>query len=42
MEEETDENSKSSEIAKKYGGGGHKGSAGFYLPLDSKLPWKKV
>lgn len=28
------------EIAKKYGGGGHKNSAGFKLDADKPLPWK--
>lgn len=31
-----------SEIAKKYGGGGHKNAAGFKLPIDAEKPWKKV
>ena len=31
-----------SEIAKKYGGGGHKSSAGFSMPINSKLPWEVV
>ncbi len=32
-----------SELAKKFvGGGGHKRSAGFALPIDSPLPWKKI
>lgn len=30
-----------SQMAQKYGGGGHKGSAGFSLPLGSDLPWDK-
>lgn len=29
-------------IAQKYGGGGHKASAGFTLPLGSKFPWKII
>lgn len=29
-----------SAIAKKYGGGGHIGSAGFVLPADKPFPWK--
>jgi uncharacterized protein len=29
-----------SKLAVKYGGGGHKGSAGFTLPRNAKLPWK--
>lgn len=28
------------EIAKKYGGGGHRNSSGFKLPIDRPLPWK--
>ena len=31
-----------SEIAKKYGGGGHKGSAGFNITYGEELPWKLV
>lgn len=31
-----------SEIAKKYGGGGHKNAAGFKLPLGAKKPWKMI
>lgn len=31
-----------SELAKKFGGGGHKGSSGFSLPVDSPLPWKII
>ena len=31
-----------SEIAKKYGGGGHKASAGFRLPPGSDLPWEYI
>jgi len=31
-----------SELAKKFGGGGHKGSSGFSLPIDSSLPWVKI
>jgi oligoribonuclease NrnB/cAMP/cGMP phosphodiesterase (DHH superfamily) len=29
-------------LAQKYGGGGHPHAAGFSLPLDSNLPWKRV
>ncbi len=29
-----------SKIAAKYGGGGHKASAGFSFPVGKKLPWK--
>lgn len=29
-------------LAAKFGGGGHRNSAGFSLPLGSKLPWKGV
>jgi len=29
-----------SKIAKKYGGGGHRGAAGFSLPSHNKFPWK--
>ena len=31
-----------SKIAKKYGGGGHIGSAAFRLPGNAKLPWKPL
>jgi len=31
-----------SEIAKKYGGGGHCGAAGFRLNVTAQLPWKYV
>lgn len=31
-----------SEIAKKYGGGGHKAAAGLRIESLSKLPWKKI
>ncbi len=31
-----------SKIAKKYGGGGHKGAAGFLLKENQKFPWKKI
>lgn len=31
-----------SEIAKKYGGGGHKAAAGFSFPVGQPFPWKKV
>ena len=31
-----------SEIAKKYGGGGHKNAAGFNLPLGIDKPWKII
>lgn len=31
-----------SEIAKKYGGGGHKVAAGFRIESFSELPWKKI
>ncbi len=31
-----------SKIAKKFGGGGHKKAAGFFWPLDKKLPWKII
>lgn len=31
-----------SEIAVKFGGGGHKGAAGFNLPALGKFPWKEV
>jgi oligoribonuclease NrnB/cAMP/cGMP phosphodiesterase (DHH superfamily) len=29
-------------LAQQFGGGGHPQSAGFSLPLDSKLPWKTI
>ncbi len=31
-----------SAIAARFGGGGHKGAAGFTVPFGSPLPWKKV
>lgn len=31
-----------SEIAARFGGGGHKKAAGFYIESFSKLPWEKV
>ena len=31
-----------SEIAKKYGGGGHKNAAGFNFPADQPFPWKII
>lgn len=31
-----------SEIAKKYGGGGHKGAAGFQFDMQCGFPWNKV
>ena len=31
-----------SEIAKKYGGGGHRNAAGFRLPLGSDKPWRII
>ena len=31
-----------SELAKKYGGGGHKAASGFTIPFKSKLPWKRI
>jgi len=31
-----------SKLAQKFGGGGHKASAGFSLPVDSKLPWSRT
>ena len=31
-----------SKIAAKYGGGGHPGSAGFFVPNGADLPWKEV
>jgi uncharacterized protein len=31
-----------SEIAKRFGGGGHKNAAGFFLPFDAPFPFKKV
>lgn len=30
-----------SEIAKRYGGGGHKNAAGFFIPFDNPFPFKK-
>lgn len=29
-------------IAEKYGGGGHPGSAGFFVPNSDKMPWTEV
>jgi oligoribonuclease NrnB/cAMP/cGMP phosphodiesterase (DHH superfamily) len=29
-------------LAKRFGGGGHKVAAGFRMPLDAKLPWKRL
>lgn len=31
-----------SEIAKKYGGGGHPSSAGFFIPIGSPVPWVEI
>ena len=31
-----------SKIAKRFGGGGHKQAAGFYLKKTIRFPWKKV
>ncbi len=31
-----------SKIAEKYGGGGHPGSAGFFIPNDAKMPWTEI
>ena len=31
-----------SEIAKKYGGGGHRAASGFALPVTGKFPWRNV
>jgi len=31
-----------SKLAGKFGGGGHKKSAGFGMPLSAKLPWKRL
>jgi len=31
-----------SKIAEKYGGGGHKGAAAFYLPLEAPWPWEEI
>ncbi|MEK7062332.1 MAG: DHHA1 domain-containing protein [Patescibacteria group bacterium] len=31
-----------SDLAKKYGGGGHKAAAGFTFNAEIKLPWKKI
>jgi len=31
-----------SKIAEKYNGGGHFSAASFFLPLNKKLPWKKI
>ena len=31
-----------SEIAKKYGGGGHPSSSGFFIPNGSEMPWTEI
>lgn len=31
-----------SRIAEKYGGGGHPGSAGFFIPNGTEMPWSEV
>lgn len=31
-----------SKIAGKYGGGGHPGSSGFFIPNDSTMPWTEI
>jgi len=31
-----------SKIAEKYGGGGHRGSGGFFIPLGHPVPWEKI
>ena len=31
-----------SKIAEKYGGGGHPGSAGFFLPNGASIPWTEI
>ena len=31
-----------SKIAQKYGGGGHTGSAGFFVPNGNNMPWKEI
>jgi len=31
-----------SEIAKKYGGGGHPGSSGFFIPNGANVPWVEI
>ncbi len=31
-----------SKLAEKYGGGGHKGSAGFFVPYGEPIPWTPV
>jgi len=31
-----------SKIAQKYGGGGHPGSAGFFIPVGSPVPWVEI
>lgn len=31
-----------SKIAEKYGGGGHPGSAGFFIPNDKVMPWVEI
>ncbi len=31
-----------SKIAAKYGGGGHPGSCGFFIPSGAEIPWKEI
>ncbi len=31
-----------SKIAEKYGGGGHPGSSGFFIPNGNEMPWREV
>ena len=31
-----------SQLAAKYGGGGHAGSAGFFIPNGHEMPWKEI
>ncbi len=38
----SDESVDVSKIAEKYGGGGHPGSAGFFIPNGSEMPWTEI
>lgn len=38
----SDETVDVSKLAAKYGGGGHPGSAGFFIPLGTPVPWTEI
>jgi len=38
----SDDSCDASKIAEKYGGGGHKGAAAFYLKSGQSLPWQEI